>query len=202
MTPITDIGVDLDGVLYPFIEVFRLHCIHKLNRSPKELTMPTRWEFYEDWGMTEDEFNIRLHKAIVKHKIFNQFPCEYRCNEAFTKLREIGVGIHVITHRPDEAQEQTIDWLVKQNLLPDSVHFTGDKTILETISDGASVLIDDHYHYYQQVEGTSITPYLQNRPWNASFKNVRRVGSLYELVETIEQHNRGDINVHLAPAYV
>jgi hypothetical protein len=202
MTPITDIGVDLDGVLYPFIEVFRLHCIHKLKRSPKELTMPTRWEFYEDWGMTEDEFNRHLTTAITKHQIFNQFPCEYRSNEAFTKLRLMGIGIHVITHRPDSAQEQTIQWLTKQRLLPNTVHFSGDKTILETIADGASVLIDDHYHYYQQVEGTSITPFLQTRPWNTSFKNVRRVGSLYELAELIEKHNTGETNVHLAPAYV
>ena len=199
MTPITDVGIDLDGVLYPFIEVFRLYCIKHLKLSPKRLTTPNRWEFYEDWGMSEDEFNHHLLVATKKHNIFGQFPCEYRCNESFIRLRQLGIGIHIITHRPEEAQEQTIDWLGKQNLLPDTVHFTGDKTILEIISDGASLLIDDHIHYYRQVEGSSITPVLQTRPWNIAYKDARRVGNIYEMVELVEKHNTGEINVHLAP---
>jgi len=50
---------DLDGVLVNFVEgAYRAH--NRLSEY-KEGETPTGWDFYEDWGMTEEEFWVPIH---------------------------------------------------------------------------------------------------------------------------------------------
>ena len=66
---ITDVGIDLDGVIYPFIDAFKIYCKERLNVS--YLPDATKWNFYEDWGINHDTFQEWISEAATTHKVFS-----------------------------------------------------------------------------------------------------------------------------------
>ena len=137
--PITDVGIDMDGVVYPFMSAFKKYCIDVL----KETTFPEplKWEFYEDWGISKQTFDTMMQTAPISHRLFaSESPME-NVALGWKLLRELGVRIHVITARPNTAWAQTADWLHDHELVPDHLHFTHNKTVLAYTSKGNQRLL-------------------------------------------------------------
>ena len=178
---ITDVGIDLDGVLYDFAGVF-----HEFvqNRSGITLPKPAKWDFYKDWGMTDKDFDVLLVEAIDNMRIFNSVAPMANSIEGWNLLKAHDIKIHVLTHRGHLAYGQTVQWLSKYGLIPDSLHFGDNKTILSTIAKDECAAIDDYPLYYDRYEKANILSFLRTQPWNGE-KYARRVDDLLDFAEKI-----------------
>jgi len=190
---ITDVGIDMDGVVYPFMEAFRKWCEKKLNAS--YLPDPTHWNFYEDWGLDEETFKSYVREAASTDNVFMVNDPYEGTLQAWRDLRDLNVRIHVLTARPRSAWIQTIDWLEYHHLHCDSLHFTNTKGMLSKLNTGKALLIDDHVAYYEEAERNGIIPVLMTRPWNLSKENATRVTDLNGLVSLIRGYNLSQKNI-------
>lgn len=195
---ITDVGIDMDGVVYPFMSAFKKYCQDVLEMS--YLPEPTRWDFYEDWGMSHGEFYALLDLAPVTHRLFASESPMKNVYGGWEMLRNMGVKLHVITARPTTAWAQTAEWLHDHDLVPDHLHFTDDKTILAHTAKEHSAMIDDHHLYYQQLEKAGVFAVLHDHPWNNQFEVSYRVNSLVEFARLIKKVNNREIPWHPASA--
>ena len=142
---ITDVGIDLDGVIYPFMDSFRKYCAERMGKL--FLPDPTHWLFYEDWDLDKETFDQWLNDAARTHDVFaTEAPYE-GVVEAWETMKSMGLNIHILTARPQSAWEQTAGWLTEHGLEVDSLHFNPTKSFLSVLSKGKSALLDDHVAY-------------------------------------------------------
>jgi len=188
---ITDVGIDMDGVVYPFMSAFKKYCIDVLKETT--FSEPTKWEFYKDWGISEDTFKTMLMTAPISHRLFaSESPMDGTAI-GWAALREEGVTIHVITARPTTAWSQTADWLHDHGLIPDHLHFTHDKTIITHVAKEYSAAIDDHLLYHQQLEQAGAFAVLRDHPWNRQHDVNFRVSSLLDFARLVKSVNNREI---------
>lgn len=187
-TPFTDVGIDMDGVLYPFINSFRKYCEERL--GVLFLSDPVKWNFYEDWGLDEATFQEWIKDAAKSHAVFKTEMPYPTVLEAWELLRKNNIKIHVLTARPQEAWAQTAAWLSQYNLVADSLHFNKTKGFLSKISVGKAALIDDHVMYYNEAKNVGIFPCLLNQPWNQDLEDATRASTLLEFATMIVGYNK------------
>lgn len=184
---ITDVGIDMDGVLYPFADAFRDYCAERMGKL--FLPEPTHWNFYEDWDLDKATFEQWVIDAAKSHDVFyTQNPYE-GVLEAWADLKEMELKIHVLTARPQEAWAQTAEWLEKHDLKVDSLHFGPKKAFFSKIPTGKGILIDDHVAYYEEAALNGVIPVLLDRPWNQDKKKAMRVQDLPSFVSIIKGYN-------------
>lgn len=188
---ITDIGIDMDGVVYPFMSAFKKYCEDVLEMS--DLPEPTHWDFYEDWDINKKEFDALLNSAPVTHRLFASESPMKGVYKGWEMLRSMNVKLHVITARPTTAWAQTAEWLHDHDLVPDHLHFTNDKTILAHTAREHSAMIDDHHLYYQQLDKAGVFAVLHDHPWNRQFEVSYRANSLVDFARLINKVNNKEI---------
>lgn len=186
--PITDVGIDLDGVLYPFSTAFRIYCQERMGQD--NLPNPTHWNFFIDWGLEEDTFHTWLKEAATSHRVFATEMPYPTVIEAWDLLRKNDIRIHVMTARPQESWAQTADWLEQYGLVCDSLHFNPTKTFLSHFANGRAAMLDDHIHYYEEARKAGIVPFLLNQPWNQELVNATRVNTVLEFAYAVVGHNK------------
>lgn len=184
---ITDVGIDLDGVLYPFAKAFSEYCCEQMGRL--FLPEPTHWHFYEDWDLDEKTFNLWLRDAARTHRVFATEEPYEGVVEAWKQLQSMGLKLHVMTARPQEAWAQTAEWLAEHGLIATTLHFAPSKSFLSKIATGKAIMIDDHVAYYEEAEKNNIIPVLMNRAWNSEKQDATRVNNLLEFVSLIRGYN-------------
>ncbi len=188
---ITDVGIDMDGVTYPFYEAFRKYCEDKLGKG--HYPDPQTWDFYKTWGLELDQFHRLLEEGAKTHNLFSSEPPMEGVQEAWEILRQTDVRIHVVTARPYTSWGQTAHWLEKHGIVPDHLFFTHDKTIVSHVATGESAMIDDHVDYYLQAEKVGIVSVLRNQPWNAQLINARRAENIKEFATLVQKVNNREI---------
>jgi hypothetical protein len=194
---ITDVAIDLDGVVFDFAESATFYFSRHLNKS---LPRPTTWEFYTDWGLEAWEFYTMLDELTEEHDIYDSGAPLQNTIEGWNSLVTQGVNIHVITHRSPRAYTQTCRWLERFNMLADSLHFTGNKP--ETlhacaVGGGALAAIDDNIHQYDAYIKNGVKAYLYTQPWNSRAVNASRVSDLMEFAEAVRINNDFWHNPHV-----
>ena len=183
---ITDVGIDMDGVLYDFVHAFRNYCSARLGRT--DLPYPSSWLFYEDWGLDKETFEVWLEEATQEVDLFNsQFPY-HNSVEGWAKLRTMDLRIHIMTHREPYAYKQTLDWMESFGFIPDSLHFGDEKVILETYVRDEGAAIDDYPKYYRDYEDVGVKAFIRTQEWNKGFAG-RRVPDLLGFARAVEVHN-------------
>lgn len=181
------IGLDLDGVIYDFGSAFRKFLIEQRGWDPKWCTEPTRWEFYEDWGLNLEGFKRLCHVAADSNRLW----CVYgvlggaSVKEHLLRLKNAGHTIHIITHRGFGSHRaisslETSRWLCLHEIPYDTLTFCGDKTIIKT-----DFMIEDNVDNYVALEKSGCQSVLINRPWNSQLENARRVDTVAEFVDMI-----------------
>jgi uncharacterized HAD superfamily protein len=184
---ITDVGVDIDGVLFDFATIIQFHASRELGR---DLTYPDKWEFYTDWGLTESDFYNLLEHLIEEKQLFNEGSPYEGVMQGWRSLREQNLNIHIVTHRPWSSISQTTRWLERWRLQPDSIHFTDNKSgVLTALAIEECASIDDYTEQYLSYEWSGAHSFLQTRPWNQQIGDARRVSSLYEFSQAIKTYN-------------
>ena len=190
---ITDVGVDLDGVIYPFVEAFRIY--HGVLSGNVDLPYPTSWHFYRDWGLSDEDFGRALDHGSRTASLFSVLPPEAGTQDAWSLLQSIGVRLHVITHRPPSAWAQTASWLENYNLIPDSLIFAKDKTVVSHFADpGKAAMIEDYVVNHDNLLDAGVFAVLLDRPWNHGHPGIRvkSFADFAAMVYDVSLHNLGD----------
>lgn len=182
------IGLDADGVLYPFEEGLKIYLVDHAGVDPATLGPVTQWHLYEDWGMTRAQFKEHYHAAIDAGVLFNR-PGPYEgTREALQQLVDAGHTLHIVTARgdagtPGRAEGMTKFWAAAH--LPEitSLTFSSDKTIVRT-----DVFIEDKIENYDRLHYTGVRTTLINRPYNQQENDWpwrRRVDSMQEFADDV-----------------
>lgn len=184
---ITDVGIDLDGVLFDFARVVTAVFSKHLDT---QLPLPKKWEFFDEWGMTAPQFYSLLDELTVETEFFNSESPIVKTMSGWQKLREQDLRLHIITHRSHYAYDQTVHWLERYRLIPDSLHFSGDKApILQSLTIDESAAIDDNIDQYLCYTDMGTRCYMFNHSWNMELSGARRVNNLIEFAENIKLYN-------------
>lgn len=166
------IGVDLDGVVYEFVDALRSLLIWR-GRIVEPVPPATHWSFYKDWGLTTPEFLDILCEGIV---FLTGHPTAGAIR-GLVRLRNAGHTIHIVTHRSAEAATET--WLHTHGVPYDSLTFSEDKTCVPV-----DVFIDDRKENYDAIEAAGILAFLYDRPWNAGHPG-RRVANWAQFTQEV-----------------
>lgn len=183
---ITDVAVDIDGVLFDFATTVQKHFSEYFQTAfPK----PTTWEFYEHWNLSAKQFYDTLDLLTDERDLFNDSAPLPKTMVGWQALREQGLRIHIITHRSPTAYAQTIKWLERYRLIPDTLHFSGQKAdIINALAVDECASIDDHVFQYNEYRDSGVHGYLYTQPWNDQYAG-RRVNTLPEFANIIKTHN-------------
>lgn len=171
-----DVGVDVDGVLYDFVEALR----HWLNVSTgrDRSTMPDAlvWGFHgKQWGLTLEEFLRHYHEGVEAGVVFTHGSPYPGAREGLSALRSLGHRLHVVTDRahvgsPGVSEAATRAWLEHHSLPHDTVLLSGDKTCI-----GARVFIEDRVENARALAAAGTGVVLLDRPWNQHLEESDRV---------------------------
>ena len=101
------IGVDLDGVVYNFIEVFA-RWIHREKNIPlSQMLAPTQWDFWSEWSMEKDEW-VEYFKEFCEKGGFVEGGPIRGAKEALQRLNAQCHHIRIVTARGHERREAAI----------------------------------------------------------------------------------------------
>lgn len=180
------IGIDLDGVCYDFSASVREYlCNTAVTHLPDACPFPTRWEFYEDWGLDLNGFLNACHDGVDAGIIFSYGEPYPDTAEAFHRIKSAGHTIHIVTDRSfgtnGASEAATRAWLDCHGLPFDSLTFSADKTIVRI-----DAMVDDKLANYDALEAAGVDAYLLTRPWNKATDRERtRVLDLLHFAELI-----------------
>lgn len=118
--------MDLDNVAYPFQAAWHLAAAAYgvVNWQDAEL-YPRRWKFYEEFGMTTEEFAETLVEWTPAGLYSTLHPDPQVASAWRLLAQREDVDIHVITARPAEATDYTIDWMNNNGLRWTTLHVVG-----------------------------------------------------------------------------
>lgn len=182
MPALTDLGVDLDGVVYPFVLEFADYCRTRLGLV--NLPIPMTYRFHESWGMTAPEFAAALDDGARSCDLFGRADPEPGTREAWQRLRAAGVRLHVLTARPASAWARTCEWLAAHGLVADSLTFTADKRVAVAHARGPMAMLEDDPSAHAALLTVGVRAVFVDRPWNGGYRG-ERVVSFAEFAEAV-----------------
>lgn len=181
------VGIDLDGVLYNFESAFRQYLMEEYGFPAAQCPEPTRWEFYEDWGIGLAEFRRICNEAADARRLWTREPLwgGVGVRKALHDLQLDGHTLHIITRRdfgtPGSVSAWgTAAWLGECRVPYDTLTFSADKTILPT-----DWMIEDNVDNYLALEASGCRSVLIDRPWNQYLVDARRVKSVQEFASLV-----------------
>lgn len=190
------INIDLDGVIYPWHEVFSLYTYSMYDDNPHTgeydwdfgnmfpLPSPNGWNFGPQWGLTNKEFMELFRRGVDDGFIWTEGRPLPTSQNAMWRLDDYGYYLRIVTkrlvHKNNHAQVQrvTSEWLDKWNIPYHEIVYVGSSG---KDSFGADFAIDDNpAHYFEQKEA-GVDAYLLYRTWNAEMCDPEEVDFVYDL---------------------
>jgi FMN phosphatase YigB (HAD superfamily) len=163
-----DVLVDIDGVLYPFPELFTPYAAGQLGR-PLELDT-TRWEFYEAWGIDYAGFVDLVSQGVDDRQLWWEGAPYPDVPPAIDRIQRAGHRIHLVTARDisgtEAALAATNHWLTEQGFVVESVNLAQDKprVLAELGLDPVScVAVDDGPHHVEAWERAGVLAMVLDR---------------------------------------
>ncbi len=180
------VGIDLDHVLYPFDRGLALFVHEHTGRPLQELGPATRWEFYEDWGYTEDEFLGLYEAGVDAGAVFLEPGPLPGSVEAVQALKAAGHTVHIVTDRSvgKRSHANTEEWLARHNVPFDSLTYSRDKTVVRT-----DAFVDDIPRNVLVLREAGCAAFMldRGRTDQAGAREEWAVASLADFVEKVEE---------------
>lgn len=136
------------------------------------------WNFYSDWGWTDEDFVRECHIAADAGMIFSG-PPRVNAYEATWTLYGMGHDLIVITDRPfgatpEVSQALTKNWWVENDFPPyEEIHFSSDKTIVQT-----DIFVEDKWENANALVAAGVETWMINRPWNRDRPYPHRIDDI------------------------
>lgn len=167
-----DIGFDLDGCAYDFIDVMAKEVKIQEGRDV-DPALADSWGFYQRWGLSNDDFQRIYAEGVNAGRVLWDGDPYPGVVDAWQRLAEEGHRIHVVTDRSpagavDAAHDATRAWLRRHDLPYETLTFTPDKTRIMEHADRleTTFFVDDRSENHVALQRAGIRSYLLDRPWN------------------------------------
>jgi phosphoglycolate phosphatase-like HAD superfamily hydrolase len=163
------VGVDLDGVVFDFVDSLRRHLTATLGRPAETMPDASTWDFYaDDWGLTLEEFLAHCHEAANAGVLFTTGAPYPGVVDGLQSLLDAGHSVHLVTDRagfgaPGVAQAQTQAWLADNRVPFTSLTLTSDKTSVPT-----DVFIEDRPKFFTELTAAGVPTFLRSHRYNES----------------------------------
>lgn len=182
-----NILLDVDGVIYPFPELFTPWLAERLER---DLELDTsNWEFYEQWGLNYAEFIDHLVAGVDEQSLWWTGDPYPDVAAAFDRLHEHGHRIHLVTARDvagaDAGLAATQHWLDSHGLRVETVNLAQDKPLVLAdlaLEPGSCVAVDDGPHHIAAWERAGVYGIVMDR-WGSYAGDHRKVTDLASIVD-------------------
>lgn len=179
------VGIDIDGVLYPFDEELKKFLLSDdWPWAVGSLPTPTRWEFYLDWGMDLQGFLSACEVGTRKGRLFRHGDPYPGAVKQLRRLQEAGHTVVLITNRDfisrEVMEKETCYWLAKNCIPYDELHIVKDKRDVKV-----DYHIDDNEDNWRKMDDYYGRSYLCDRPWNQGVDTDWRRVTLEEYVDII-----------------
>jgi len=169
------LGIDLDGVMYPFQEVFRKWVEWKHLTTPVP-ECPPKWYFYREWGIPDDRFVKMMEEGCLDGWVFWKGLPEKDSVTTVQRLKSEGHKIVILTTRGNYAKPATKSWLEYWQIPYDELYLTADKT-----GYGIDALVDDRHKNIDAALSEGVRALMYTRPWNEEYTGYERVNTWREL---------------------
>lgn len=183
-----NIGLDIDGVLYPFAEVFTAWAEYRLKLPTGSLPLPRSWHFYADqWGLRTEDFLDLYRQGVEAGVVFSIGRPLPGALAAVRALADAGHRIHYVSARAIPgvghglARERTEQWLTTWGFpMTGSLTIADDKSSVPT-----DVFLDDAPHNHDELLSAGHPcPVIWAQPWNEEHPG-RRVTSWDEFLTLV-----------------
>lgn len=158
-------GIDVDGVMYQFQKT-ALYMLNTMKGYDLKLEDFTYWNQPKDHVSNNDW--QWLWSGGVKDGLFRYGHLYKGTIEAIRTLNKLG-DVVIITHRPSNAIQDTLDWLAYLRLPFMGTHLLTDGQAKSAIK--CDLYVDDKPENIEDFAmNTTAVSLLWDRPWNASAK--------------------------------
>lgn len=189
------IGVDLDNTV---LDATTSHLLYYNKASGRSLTCDDVDDFYlyRHYGWNEKEMEVVYNKyGYDIHWNSTPLPMAVEILNSLSKVHKISI----ITARPLQFRDVTIEWLTLHKINYNYLVFTENK-LQECIDSKVDVMIDDGPHYAEEFSQLNRPVILYNQPYNVSilYNNyVYRASNWNEV-----QNHINDIEQSLQPSLI
>lgn len=169
------LNLDLDGVIYPFHAALKSFAIkyRLLDFEDVVHAEPTKWEFWEDWNISEGEWKSVFRKGVEQGVVWGMGSPVPGSVSALWRIAEAGWNIRIVTNRlvhkfgHHAAITQTADWLDQHNIPYWDICFLGKSEKHDLY---AEAMIDDNIVNCELFKDRwpQSTVILFKQPWNES----------------------------------
>lgn len=174
------IGIDLDGVMYPFHEDARIVVADYLHIHPIELDDAKCWDFMTDqWGVDQKTFWQIWFEDVARGNAWLRMPPADGTVEGIHRLRDAGHSTHIITSRKG-GEVATVNWIHKYDIPYDTLHIGRDKTRVNV-----DLLVDDWEQNWCEITDSGGRCLLWDQPWNAHVVDAERVFTWYDVLDAV-----------------
>ena len=170
-----NLGVDLDGVLYPFHQVTQNYFIEDLGYSSSRIESPEIWDVWEQWDMPENEYWKGIRQGIKDGVIFSKGdPIDPLAAGYLSDLVSKGVSLSIVTARDipgviEESRRATFTWLNEHFNIPwSAIVVSSNKAVIQN-----HFFVDDAIKNLDLVQDNEIIPICFDQPWNSEFPGIR-----------------------------
>lgn len=185
------IGIDLDGVAYPFVET-----IQKFASKKFGVDMPPfeHWNDHEKkWGLTHEQLRDLMVEALRANELWWSGKPHDGFVQATADLYQAGHEIVIATDRLQGApsaflaETATRHWLRFHGVVYDELLFTHDKR-----DANADIFIEDRPKAVPTLRLAGVDAVYMDRPWNTWFP-YPRVHSWRQFVRYVAQKTESKV---------
>ena len=193
------IGFDIDGVTYKFVDAFRDYIHQSLGLPLDKMPPATRWEFYEDWGFSLQEYLQIIAEGTKHGDVFWKGDMYDGCKEVVDYLYHIrGDEIIFITSRnikgePNLATLATHHWLNNVAGLPYHELIMSD----DKFGQNLDVLFDDAPYQFEKHSEAGEHGVVFDQPWNWHLQHAPRVHGWQGVLQYVEENLPAGRNINV-----
>ncbi|MDO8569682.1 MAG: hypothetical protein Q7R89_02835 [bacterium] len=189
------IGFDLDDLLLGFFDALHPYCNNRYGTSCQRGDL-TSFSLAKLWGVSEEEATKRVFDFYQSSEHWGAKPVDGSV-EGIKKLKQHH-KLHVITAKPEELKDKTLEWLDKHfPQMFDGIHFTNHyngnglkRSKGEVCKElGIELFVDDFLENVNNVANFDIPALLFDAPWNQGEVKlpITRVYSWDEIVDILSK---------------
>lgn len=165
------IAVDVDDVLFPFVETLRVYLHENHGVAMESMPDPISWDLAKCWNIDKAKLWNIASVAVNQGMLLSAGPIDGAV-EALSKLRAGGHSIHIITARfggrAGVVHKDTYTWLLQHGIPFDSLTFSHDKSILQ-----CDWSIDDRPENCDAFRESGAMAILMDQSWNQAHRGWR-----------------------------
>ena len=114
--------IDIDGVLYRYVDCLAEVAHVHLGKSYDELVSAEVWDFFKAWGLSVEEYLALAEVGVRDHGFIRRGEPYENSVEGWQKLRDMGLRIHVASHCVDSASEEARKaWLKEHGFVYEAI---------------------------------------------------------------------------------